>query len=118
MQQVDQEGIQYPATIPVALLHDEQRQQLHLIKVREPIITFNDLLTTLSKDKAERYHQAAVETFTNWAKMAEQGLYQIDVIPLNHHAKEMWTQDNGFDGQPGMLTGNLGGPSNLGMLKE
>lgn len=115
---VDSEGIQKPTTIPVAIVNTPEG--LQLIKIREPVVTYNDLPSIIknNSDKLKIYADVSKQGFMNWGNFAALGLYQTDIIPLDHHGGEIWVHDNGLNGAPGVMSGSLEGPSNLGIVKE
>ena len=65
---------------------------------------------------ADAHEKLSTQGAVRWGQMAALDLYQLDIIPFDHHGSEEWILDNGLDGVPGMMAGDLRGPSNFGVL--
>ena len=115
LESVNNANHQKPNTIPMVGITTPQNIQL--IKIREPIATYNDLPELIGdnsyNERKQVFEKLTAQVFNNWASLAANGLFQLSMIPMDHHHNEIrWMYRCGG----GELRHGLGGPSNAGFL--
>ena len=116
LEKISSMGLQNPCTIPLVGFSDDY--YIQLIKIREPRVTYNDLPVLIdNKSSSERekiYKKFTAQVFSNWANLASEDLFQLSMLPLDHHPEDVgWMYRCGG----GEIRGGLNGLSNAGFLR-